>query len=150
MATGALSKSLCESGIKAVGVQFTPTACVLGFLKENFMSYGIGNATVSIPRSFMGHYPGVTGTTSGTMRTYPGIVGTMTKLTVWASTPVPTDTAVSIRLNGVVVASATILAGQTSGVSGVLNTAQVATDYLTNDLVSSGAQDVGFRVDYVS
>lgn len=111
------------------------------------MSYGIG---VSSARSFMGHYPGVTGTTAGTMRTYPGYAATMVKLTAWASAAVPTDTTVTIRLNGAVAATVTILAGQTSGSSGALAVAQAATDYITTDLTSSGAQDVGFRIDYTS
>ncbi len=94
-----------------------------------------------------GYFPGTTTNTPGTLATYPNITGTVVLLSIWASSAVPSDTAVTIYKNGVSLCYATMLFGTASANSGVLALAITSTDSLTASLTSGGAQNVGFRLD---
>jgi hypothetical protein len=119
-----------------------PQAAIVGLAAALAAAGGGGD------KSIFASFPGTTSNVSGSQRTYIGAAVTIVKLAVWATSAVPSNTTVTVNKNGVALTSVTLTTGQTMADSGVLSLALLSTDYLTLDLVSSGAVDVGVRIDY--
>lgn len=106
------------------------------------------NSVNEATQSYSGYFPGTTTSTIGTIRKYMSTTYTITKISVWASNNVPTPTTVTIKKNGTSIGAATISTGAMSGNSGTVSLIVTPTDYITVDLTSTGAENVGMRVDY--
>lgn len=98
--------------------------------------------------SRLGMFSGVTSTIIGTLRYYPATPCTITKLNAWCAADPPSNTTVTLRKNGSVLGSVIIPMGSTIATPLVLNVTLLTTDYLTLDLVSTGAYDVVSRIDF--
>jgi hypothetical protein len=108
---------------------------------------GTGTGTGALS-AFFGSFPGTTANLTGTQRKYfdTGII--IKEMSIWAAAAVPSATTVTLKVNGTSVATAVILSGATAATSGALSLIISPGDYLTIDLISTGALDVGLRINY--
>lgn len=97
---------------------------------------------------FYGNFPGVTANVLGTQRKYFDTAIVIKKLSIWAGQPVPGLTTLTLNLNGTAIATIGMVQGASSATSGLLSLSVSPGDYLTIDLTSNGAIDVGLRINY--
>lgn len=126
---------------KAAGAWNAP----LGNLTGPTGTSGAASGALSV---FWGTFPGTTGNVIGTQRKYLNSAITIIKLSTWASSAVPSDTTVTLKKNGASIATAVITSGGTAGDSGVVSLSISPGDYLTTDITSTGAVDVGLCINY--
>ena len=108
---------------------------------------GTGTGTGALS-AFYGSFPGTTANLTGTQRKYfdTGII--IKEMSIWAAAAVPSATTVTLKVNGTAVATAVILNGTSAATTGALSLIISPGDYLTIDLISTGALDVGLRINY--
>ena len=120
----------------------------------NFNS-GTQNVFVTFPAnrtlaaySMFGFFPGTTTSQTGTLRKYASSAYVITLISAWATGNVPSNTTLTIKKNGTSIGTAVISSGASTGNSGAVSLSVAVGDYITIDLTSTGAVDVGVRIDY--
>lgn len=117
---------------------------------DKLVGYATPNTTpATIIQSFQESYAGEASAQTGTVRKFFPTDISVSKLTTW-TTPAGGAYTITLKKNGVVIANVDITAGSRFGSTTVSSTLVADTDYLTVDISSGSANNIGVRVDYTA
>jgi hypothetical protein len=97
--------------------------------------------------TFLGVFPGVSGTVNTGLPIYPNATGLLSAIYAWAAGAVSVNTTITLYKNGVSFTTVTILAGQSTGSTTGLSLSVVSTDYFTAGISGSSTNNAGFSVE---